>query len=212
MMVEFSWLNVALIEPFHLDDWIKIWLFHSVEGRPVCTLTLGSLASYSNCIRTDTKVVRVDFHFFKRIIVSIIFPTWFFDVGQKASGSLLQLVRFPCLGPRFCKKIRDGHKNRWIISFGVFRGSSSHWKMVSTNESPISARGRTEYVTSCLRHLPPTYFGEFRVSWPLMIRKIYHMGSNLSEIRMSFVIIAKSYYTICVIWHNKFFSQFSLCI
>jgi len=30
--------------------------------------------------------------------------------------------------------IRDGHKNRWIIHFGVFKGSSSQWKMVETNE------------------------------------------------------------------------------
>ena len=40
------------------------------------------------------------------------------------------------------------------------------------------------------------HFGEFRVGWPLIICEIHHMGSNMSEIRLSFVIIgitAKSF-------------------
>ena len=63
----------------------------------------------------------MDFHFFIGIIISIIFPTWSFDIGQKASGCLLQLVRFPFLWRRFLEIIRDGHESRWIIRFGVFR-------------------------------------------------------------------------------------------
>ena len=44
-----------------------------------------------------------------------------------------------------------------------------------------------------------------------MICKIHHMESNMSEIRLSFVIIAKSYSTTCVIWHDKNCSESSPC-
>ena len=78
------------------------------------------------------------------------------------------------------------------------------------------ARGRIENITSSLRYLLRPHFGEFRVGdsklaeiWPLMICKIHNMGSNMSEIRLSFVIIAKSYSTTSVIWHDSNCSESS---
>ena len=42
-----------------------------------------------------------------------------------------------------------------------------------------------------------------------MICKIHHMGFNMSKVSLSFVIIAKSYSTTCVIWHDKNCSESS---
>ena len=56
-------------------------------------------------------------------------------------------------------------------------------------------------------------FGEFRVDWPLVICEFLHMGSNKSEIRISLVIITKSYRTTGVFWHdNRLFSHAAICI
>ena len=38
------------------------------------------------------------------------------------------------------------------------------------------------------------------------------MGSNIGEIRISFVIIAKSHRTTSVFWHNKLFSLVTFAI
>ena len=109
--------------------------------------------------------------------------------------------------------VGNSHKNRRIIRFTIFRSSSSQWKMIETDECPSSTRQRIECITSCLRYLFLPYFGEFWVHWPLVIFEILHMGSNKSKIRISFVIIEKSYRTTSVFWHdNKLLNHVPICI
>ena len=163
------------------------------------TLTSSSLVSCSNCIGTETE--------------------W--SVSTSISSLMSSFPSFtpPCsltLGKRHLDELAGCN----LFSF-LFLGDnffSSQWKMVITylllnKRKSHHSRGRIEYITSCSRYLLPRYFGKFRVRWPLIFRKIHHMGSNISEIRISFVIIAKSYRTTSVIWHeNKLFSQFAICI
>jgi len=57
-----------------------------------------------------------------------------------------------------------------------------------------------------------TYFGEFWVGGPLVKCWVIHMGSDISEIRIPFVIIAKSYCTASVFWeNNRLFSHVGIC-
>ena len=123
------------------------------------------------------------------------------------------LSAFLFRGDLFLQIVGNSHKNRWIIRFRIFRSSSSQWKMIVTDECPSSTRRRIEYITSCLLDLFSPYFGEFWVNWPLVVFEILPMGSIKSEIRISFVIIAKSYCTTSVFWHdNKLLNHVPICI
>lgn len=138
-------------------------------------------------------IVHIEFHFFNGVIISIIFPTCFFDIGPKASGCLLQLGRFRFLGRRFLSQTvikTDTGNPFWGFQVFFFLV-----KMVWRNESPTSARERVEYIPSCLHYLLLLWFGEFRVGWLLIIHKIHHMGFNISKIWISCHYCK-------ILWHN----------
>ena len=63
---------------------------------------------------------------------------------------------------------------------------------------------------TCFRHISA---GLGSAGPSVMVRKIHHMGSNISQIRISFVIIPRTCSITWVIWHeNKLFNQFAIYI